>query len=330
MRRKGWGITLTADIKGPFLQRHDKTVEVMIQWYPGHMKKAIDEIVQTLPRVDVIIEMRDARLPLSSRNPVLGDLRQGRPCLIILSKKDLADPEATAQWITAFEKEEGIRAIDAETHDRSIGNRILATCRKLTPENRRRPLKAMIVGIPNVGKSTLLNNLAGRRVAQVGNQPAVTKSQQMLTLGKGAARMDILDTPGILWPNLADRKGAYRLAVSGAIKDTAMDYREAALFAAVNLMRHYPGILVQRYNLESLPDSPAVLLEEIGRRKGCLLKGGIVDEHRASERFIHDFRTGQLGRISLERPGDDDLQNPNPCDDSENGLTDDRQGFVTE
>lgn len=302
----------------------------MIQWYPGHMKKARDEIVQTLPRVDVIIEMRDARLPLSSRNPVLGELRQGRPCLIILSKKDLADPEATAQWISAFEKEEGIRAMDAETHDRSIGDRILTICRKLTPENRRRPLKAMIVGIPNVGKSTLLNTLAGRRVAQVGNQPAVTKTQQTLTLGKGPGKMDILDTPGILWPNLADRKGAYRLAVSGAIKDTAMDYREAALFAAVHMMRHYPLLLIQRYGLDTLPDSPAALLEAIGRRKGCLLKGGVVDDHRASERFIHDFRTGQLGRISLERPGDDDLQNPDPFDDLDDDSPADKQDSVTD
>jgi ribosome biogenesis GTPase A len=278
----------------------------MIQWYPGHMKKARDEITQTLPKVDVVIEMRDARLPESSRNPVLDELRRGKPCLRILSKKDLADPDITLQWIAELEKEKGIRAFDAETHDSALGDRIIALCRKLAPPQIRRPVKTMIVGIPNVGKSTLLNTLAGRRLAKVGNQPAVTRNQQIVTIGKGKDRMDILDTPGILWPNLADRKGAFRLAVSGAVKDTAMDYREAALFAAVYLMRNYPEILINRYSLKGLPDSPFALIEEIGRRKGCLLKGGVVDEHRASERFIHDFRTGQMGRISLEKPLEDD------------------------
>jgi ribosome biogenesis GTPase A len=274
------------------------------------MKKASDEIALSVPKVDVIIEMRDARIPKSSRNPVLDQLRMGKPCLRILTKKDLADPEVTKLWIEELEKVDGGRAFDVETHDSGIGRRILSLCRDLAPKGLKRPIRAMIVGIPNVGKSTLLNTLAGKRLAKVGNQPAVTRQQQTVTLGKGKDRMDILDTPGILWPNLADRKGAYRLAVSGAVKDTAMDYREAALFAAVYLVRNYPDILLQRYPLKEIPESPHVLLEEIGRMKGCLLKGGVVDDHRAAERFIHDFRTGKMGRISLERPGDEETENP--------------------
>lgn len=280
----------------------------MIQWYPGHMKKAKDEIALIMPKVDVVIEMRDARLPGSSRNPVLDELRKRKPCLRILSKKDLADPVVTRKWIEELEKEDRIRALDVETHDSGIGGRILDLCRSLAPPEIKRPIRAMIVGIPNVGKSTLLNTLAGRRLAKVGNQPAVTRQQQTVTLGKGKNRMDILDTPGILWPNLADRKGAFRLAVSGAVKDTAMDFREAAIFALVYLLRNYPETLMERYSLDVLPDSPFVLLEEIGKRKGCLLKGGVVDDHRASERFIHDLRTGKLGRISLEKPLDDETE----------------------
>jgi len=276
----------------------------MIQWYPGHMKKARDEIALTIPKVDVIIEMRDARLPGASRNPVLDELRKGKPCLRILSKKDLADPLVTQQWIVELEKEIHIRAFDAETHDHSIGEKILSLCRQLADPRIKRPIKAMIVGIPNVGKSTLLNTLAGRRLAKVGNQPAVTRTQQAVRIGKGKECMDILDTPGILWPNLSDHKGAYRLAVSGAIKDTAMDYREAALFAATYLMRNYADMLIQRYSFNELPESPYELLEEIGRRKGCLLKGGVVDDYRAAERFIHDYRSGKMGRVSLENPLD--------------------------
>ncbi len=278
----------------------------MIQWYPGHMKKARDEITKTVPKVDVIIEIRDARLPLSSRNPVLEELRKGKPCLRLLTKNDLADPAVTRQWIDELEKEKQIRALDVETHDSTIGDKILDLCRKLADPALRRPVKAMIVGIPNVGKSTLLNTLAGRKLAQVGNQPAVTRVQQIVRLGKGKAAMDIFDTPGILWPNLSDRKGAYRLAVSGAIKDTAMDYREASLFAATYLMRHYADILIKRYALSALPEDPSEFMDAVGRKTGCLLKGGVVDPHRAAERFVHDFRSGKMGRISLEKPGDFD------------------------
>ena len=276
----------------------------MIQWYPGHMKKARDEIGEAIPKVDVVIEMLDARLPASSRNPVLDELRRGKPCVRILSKKDLADPVVTRQWIAELEKEKLIRAIDVETHDSYLGKILPDICRSLTGKRSKRAVRAMIVGIPNVGKSTLLNTLVGKRLAKVGDQPAITRHKQTITIGWGVDGIDISDTPGILWPNLENRKGAFRLAVSGAIRDTAMDYREAALFAGQYLMQNYPGELIQRYSLKQLPESTFALIEEIGRRTGCLLKGGVVDTQRAAERFIHDYRSGKIGRISLEKPQD--------------------------
>ncbi|MBU1172632.1 MAG: ribosome biogenesis GTPase YlqF [Proteobacteria bacterium] len=275
-----------------------------IQWYPGHMKKAKDEISEAIARIDVIIEMLDGRLPASSRNPVLDELRQKKPCIRLLNKRDLADPLTTSLWIREFEKYPAIRALDIEAHDLSLVKILPDLCRQLVTIPLKRPIRAMVVGIPNVGKSTLINTLAGRKLAKVGNQPAITRHQQLVQIPYGTGTMDISDTPGILWPNLEDRKGAYRLAASGAIRDTAMDYEDVAMFAGEYLRRSYPDALISRFNLNELPETAALLLEAIGRKRGCLLKGGRIDMHKAAEILIHDLRSGKIGRISFEKPQD--------------------------
>lgn len=278
-----------------------------IQWYPGHMKKARDEITEGMTRIDVVIEMLDGRLPGSSRNPVLDELRQNKPCLRLLNKSDLADPAITALWIEALEKDRTIRALAVEAHDPALAKTLPALCRRLVTIPMKRPVRAMVVGIPNVGKSTLINTLVGRRLAKVGNQPAITRHQQTVQILCGQETMDISDTPGILWPNLENRKGAYRLAASGAIRETAMDYEDVAQFTATYLIGHYPEALMSRYGFKQLPDTATALLEAIGRKRGCLVRGGRIDMHKASEAMIHDLRSGKLGRISLEEPQEPEI-----------------------
>jgi ribosome biogenesis GTPase A len=275
-----------------------------IQWYPGHMKKARDEMTEAISRIDVVIEMIDARLPASSRNPVLDELRQNKPCIRILNKRDLSDPSVTESWVREMEKEDGVHVLDAEAHDSSLVNRLPALCRNQVRQALKRPVRAMVVGIPNVGKSTLINTLAGRRLAKVGNQPAVTRHQQAIHISGSGGTLDILDTPGILWPNLENKQGAYRLAFSGAIRDTVMDFEDVALFGADYLLTQYWDDLRSRYKLTTPPENAVRLLESIGKKRGCLMKGGLLNMHKASEIFILDFRSGKLGRISLEKPQD--------------------------
>ncbi|MGE4578213.1 MAG: ribosome biogenesis GTPase YlqF [Desulfuromonadales bacterium] len=272
-----------------------------IKWYPGHMNKARRLISETMRTIDVVIEVLDARLPASSANPLLAELRGNKPCIKLLNKADLADPEVTRQWGLFFERQHGVKAIALEAKSRSSVPRLLKLIRSLAPHRGvpGKPLRVMVVGIPNVGKSTLINTLAGRAIAKVGDKPAITKSQQHIDLKNGIV---LSDTPGILWPNLADQDGAYRLAASGAIGDTVMEYPEVALFVLDYLARRYPEGLKTRYRLSELPPTPSDMLQEIGRRRGCLVAGGEVDRHRAAEILLFELRGGKIGRVSLETP----------------------------
>ncbi|QGS60236.1 ribosome biogenesis GTPase YlqF [Shewanella algae] len=272
-----------------------------IQWYPGHMHKARKEIEEVMPQIDLVIEVLDARIPYSSENPMVAKLRQDKPCIKLLNKSDLADPEITNRWIEYLEQEQGVRAQAITTLQPAMVRKIPELCRKLVPvsEGALKDIRTMIMGIPNVGKSTIINTLVGRVIAKTGNEPAVTKAQQRINLKNGIV---LSDTPGILWPKVDNEASGYRLAVTGAIKDTAMEYEDVALFAAAYFLHAYPEAMMERYKLTSLPATDIELLEEIGRRRGALRSGGHIDLHKASELLLHEFRSGKIGQLSLETP----------------------------
>ncbi len=274
-----------------------------IDWYPGHMKKARAQIVEGLPTIDLVIEVLDARLPASSANPLLERLRGDKPCIKVLNKNDLADPTVTKSWVRFFEKQHAVRAIPLDAKDRRDVGLLPKLCRKLVPGRGgkgERLLRVMVVGIPNVGKSTLINTLAGKKIARVGDKPAITTCPQQIDLRNGIL---LSDTPGLLWPVLEDPDGACRLAASGAIGDNAFDTTAVSLATVGYVAGKYPALLLHRYKLPELLETAILLLEEIGRRRGCLMSGGEVDLHRAAELFLRELRSGKLGRISLERPG---------------------------
>lgn len=270
-----------------------------INWFPGHMHKARKEIAKVMDEIDAVIEVLDARLPLSSENPLVEQLRKGKPVLKILNKSDLADPDKTQEWLDYFNAQEGIQAISLCQEQKKVIQRIPDMCKAMVPAraNKDRPVRAMIMGIPNVGKSTLINALLGRRIAKVGNEPAVTKNQKRYTLPNGMA---LSDTPGFLWPKIEDLDSGYRLAASGAIRDTAIEYELVAIYAAEFMLRAYSARLTERYKLKELPTGANELLDEIGRKRGGLRPGGVVDRHKASEVLLHDMRAGKLGPITFE------------------------------
>ncbi len=274
---------------------------MQIQWFPGHMHKAQLQIKEALPKVDLFIELLDARIPFSSQNPLLATLRGKKPCLKLLSKSDLADPTRTSQWQAHLEQQYGVKARAVTTLQPGKIARLTDLCHKMLPHRHGlgRPIRTMIVGIPNVGKSTLINILAGRKIAKTGNEPAITKSQQQISIGKGIV---LLDTPGVLWPNVENENSGYRLAATGAIKDTAMEYPDVAYFVAGFLLKDYHEALATRYALETTPVDQIALLDAIGKKRGCLAKGGGVDFDRASRIFINDLRAGALGPITFETP----------------------------
>jgi ribosome biogenesis GTPase A len=271
-----------------------------IKWYPGHMGKAHEQISELIGKIDVIIEVLDARLPASSANHLLAELRRDKPCIKVLNKNDLADPAITKSWVSIFRKQAGIRALPLSAKQLRELNQLTRLCQQLAPTRGKpgRPLRVMVAGIPNVGKSTLINTLAGKCIAKVGDMPAITTCAQQIELRNGII---LSDTPGLLWPDMTDQVAAYRLATSGAIGAGALDYTSVGLFALEFMIQRYGELLRSRYKLTGVSECAAVL-EKIGRRLGCLAAGGVVDLPRAAEAFLRELRAGKLGRVSFEVP----------------------------
>ncbi|WP_417068636.1 ribosome biogenesis GTPase YlqF [Niveibacterium terrae] len=274
-----------------------------IQWFPGHMNSARKKAAETLAYVDVVIEVVDARLPEASANPMIRELRQfrQRPCLRILNKSDLADPDATRQWLDYYNRQDGVRAVALSCKKPSDVARVPGLCKSLAPHRNDgvKPLRMIIMGIPNVGKSTLMNALLKRRAAAVGDEPAVTKSQATYDLG---SQMTLTDTPGMLWPKIEFDSDGYMLAASHAVGTNAVVEEEVAAFLAELLRDRYPAQLAARYKIDLADmDGPAIV-EAIGKRRGCLVKGGGLDLEKAALILLNDYRSGALGLISLETP----------------------------
>lgn len=272
-----------------------------LQWYPGHMTKARRELAALMPSQDVVIEVLDARLPASSSNPLVTELRRDKPCIKVLTRSDLADPAVTAAWVRHFEAQPHVMAFAATTERPADSRRRIAELSRGLARHRGpdKHVRALIAGVPNVGKSTLLNILMNRNVAKVSDKPAVTKKQQRVVLDSG---MHVTDSPGLMWPKIEDEAGALRLALAGSIPDTAIDYISVALFGAAILLARYPALVMARYKLAAAPASAEALLSDIGRRRGGLRPGGVVDLDKAAEIFVHEFRDGAIGAISLETP----------------------------
>jgi ribosome biogenesis GTPase A len=274
---------------------------MLIQWFPGHMHKASKEIKAALQEMDLMIEILDARIPFSSQNPALAKLRGDKPCIKVLSKCDLADDSLTQAWQDYLEREQNVKTLAVTMTQVEKIRQLHALCHKLVPrtENRSKPLHALITGIPNVGKSTLINILAGRTIAKTGNEPAVTKHQQRIDLGNGLV---LFDTPGILWANIENKNSGYRLAATGAIKDTAISHDDVASFVGQYLLECYPDLVKTRFQLDTLPASESELLQLIGKKRGCLRSGGQVELDKVAKILLLELRNATIGKITFETP----------------------------
>lgn len=277
------------------------------QWYPGHMTKARRMMQENIKLIDLIIELVDARIPLSSRNPDIDELGKGKARLILLNKADLAEERLNDEWIAYF-KEKGYSAVKVNSKKgggiKSIQSHIQEACREKTERDRKRgilnrPVRAMVVGIPNVGKSTFINALAGKACAKTGNKPGVTKGKQWIRLNKS---VELLDTPGILWPKFEDQEVGLKLAFIGSIKDEILQTEELAAELAKFMMKSYPGVLEEKYAIPEAED-PYVCLADIAKSRHCLIRGSELDTEKAAAILLDDFRGGRLGRITLETPG---------------------------
>ncbi|MGB3386329.1 MAG: ribosome biogenesis GTPase YlqF [Marinomonas sp.] len=272
-----------------------------VQWYPGHMNKARREIEEVMTQVDIVIEVLDARIPDSSQNPMLNTLRGVVPVLRLLNKKDLADRDRLALWLDHWRGSETVMAHPFSTQDKADVAKISQWVSQMVPHRgtAEKPIRAMIAGIPNVGKSSLMNALLGRRVAKVGDEPAVTKAQQKLKVTNG---FQLLDTPGILWPKIENPDASYRLAVTGAVRATAINYEDVAVVGLKFFITDYAAALQARYKLKELSTDPVEVLKVIGSKRGALRAGGKIDMHKAAEVFLNDVRTGAIGPYVMETP----------------------------
>ncbi|KXB30181.1 ribosome biogenesis GTPase YlqF [Dechloromonas denitrificans] len=276
-----------------------------IQWYPGHMTSARKKAAETLAMADVVVEVLDARLPAASSNPMIHELRsfRQRPCLKLLNKADLADPAATKAWMEYFEQQPGVKAVAISCKKASDVARVPSLAQKLAPHrcDAVKPLRLMIMGIPNVGKSTLMNALVKKKVAAVGDQPAVTKSQQRIDI---SSRLTIYDTPGMLWPKIDHPLDGLMLAASHAVGVNAYIDEEVATFLAGFLLDCYPALLSARYGFATEGMDAVAVIEAVAKKRGCLMKGrgGEFDLEKAAAILLTDYRTGALGRITLETP----------------------------
>ena len=288
------------------------------QWFPGHMTKSMRMMQENIKLIDLIIELSDARIPRSSRNPELKNLANGKAHALILNKADLADEAASREW-AAFYESIGLPAVFVDAREnkaiKALRPRLMEACREKIERNRRRginrPIRAMVVGVPNVGKSTFINSFVGRATARTGNKPGVTKGKQWIRLSKD---LELLDTPGVLWPRIEDDEIGENLAVTGSIRDEIMDPAELSFILIRKLIQRYPGILCDKYSRElteaagtfdgrideTLRDHE--ILEHIALSRGCLKSGGEADLDKAAKLLIHDFRSGALGRLTLETP----------------------------
>ena len=274
-----------------------------IQWYPGHMTAARKKAAETMAQTDMVIEVVDARLPEASSNPMIAELRlaRQRPCLKILNKADLADPAATQAWLKFYNAQKGVKAVALSCKKVGDVAKIPALCLALAPHRGTpiKPLRMMIMGIPNVGKSTLMNALLKRRVAKVGDEPAVTKSQQRLELNDS---MTLVDTPGMLWPKIQHESDGLMLAASHAVGRNAVIDEEVATFLADSVVANYPALLQARYGFALDGLDGVGIIEAIAKRRGYRLKGGEADLEKAALTLLQDYRDGALGRVSLETP----------------------------
>lgn len=273
-----------------------------IQWFPGHMLETKNLLKNSVSKTDMVLEILDARLPMASANPMVSRICQNKPVIKILNKMDLADPEVTKAWLDYFNHTLGTPASAIIGTEKKMTWRAFNAWIQKLAKNRARKIKVLVVGIPNTGKSTILNTLAGKKIARTGNVPAITRQNQRTSLKNN---IDIYDTPGILWPVIEPETKAYILAASGAISDTAIDYHEIAIFAARFLLKKYPENLMKRYPfLKTFPENSSALIEKIGFSRGCLQKGGLVNVQKSSELLIRELRTGKLGEVSFETPKD--------------------------
>jgi ribosome biogenesis GTPase A len=282
---------------------------VTIQWFPGHMAKARRQVTEKLKLIDIIFELVDARIPLSSRNPMIDEIIQHKPRLVLLNKADMADKSITKEWIEYFQGK-GVRALAINSQEGIGMKEIVSASKEILKEKfdrmkakgvvNPRAIRAMIVGIPNVGKSTLINRLAKKNIARTGNTPGVTKAQQWIKVGK---ELELLDTPGILWPKFEDPEVGLKLALTGAIKDAILNLQDVAIYALRFLESNYPHRLKERFHFEVFPEDIVEFFDHIGKERSCLRGNAEIDYDKVTELIIREIRTEKMGALSFERPG---------------------------